>query len=239
MARRGETFPEEERPHGSESPGVIEDEEALERRLPPETRETTSGSIPDAAFPRRELQWTEDEGGASVDRSWYAEGGVTGHRGARGTIRAKAGDIRRQTDAEGNRLWSVTDKPVPENHAHAEIQREPRGRMPSRKDRSQLMEVWRGAIASLTRLRREDPKGRPVLELVPHIGMKIQWRSGRNETPKDVARVESVAEAVRAYVGAGILTEKEAQAEQQRLEQELAAGTQAAQDTYSEIRPGR
>ena len=128
MAKRGEKFPEEERTHGAQSPGVVEDDEELERRLPFGSQGTGGGAIPSAAFPRRDLQWTEEEGGLSVDRSRYTQGGIAGRRGARGTIKAKARDIRRLTDAEGNRLWSITDKPVPENRAHAEIQREARCR---------------------------------------------------------------------------------------------------------------
>lgn len=238
MARRGEKFPEEERTHGTRSPGVVEDDEELERRLPPGERETGGGAIPQAAFPRRELRWTEKEGGASVDRSRYAQGGIAGRRGTRGTIKAKAGDIRRLTDAEGSRLWSITDRPEPGNRAHAEIQREPRGRMPGRADRGRFMEVWRGATALLTTLKEEDPLGKPELQLAPDIGVGVHWRSGRDGNLRRVVQVESVAEAVRAYVGAGIVTEADAAVEQRRLEQELVSRMRATQSPHTGTESG-
>ena len=229
MAKRGERFPEEERTHGAHSPGVVEDDEELERMLPPGERETGGGAIPQAAFPRRDLRWTEEEGGASVDRSQYVQDGVAGRRGTRGTIKAKAGDIRRLTDVEGNRLWSITDRPEPGNRAHAEILREPRGTMPGRAERDRFMEVWRGAIVLLTTMKEEDPLGKPELQLVPDTGVQIHWRSGRDGNLRRILQVESVAEAVRAYVGAGVVTETDAAEEQRRLEQELESGMRAAQ----------
>ena len=238
MARRGEKFPKEECTHGAQSPGVVEDDEDLERRLPPGERETGGGAIPQAAFPRRDLQWTEEEGGASVDRSRYAQGGIAGRRGTRGTIKAKAGDIRRLTDAEGSRLWSITDRPEPGNRAHAEIQREPRGRMPDRADRDRFMEVWRGAIGLLTALKEEDPPGKPVLQLAPDTGVEVHWRSGRDGNLRRVVQVESVSEAVRAYVGAGIVTETDAAAEQRRLEQALESKMRAMQSPHTGTESG-
>lgn len=109
---------------------------------PPGAQETGDGAIPVAAFPRRALRWTGEEGGASVDRCRHAQSG-TADRRKRSTIRARAGDIRKLADEEGNRLWSVTDRPVPGNRAHAEIQREPRGKMPGRAERARFMEAWR------------------------------------------------------------------------------------------------
>ena len=238
MARRGEKFLEEEQTHGAQSPGVVEDDEELERRLPPGERETGGGAVPLAAFPRRELQWTEGEGGASVDRSRYAQGGIAGQRGTRGTIKAKARDIRELTDAEGNRLWSITDRPVPGNRAHAEIQREPRGKMPDRAERNRFIEVWRGAAALLTTLKEKDPLGKPELQLAPDAGVEIHWRWGRSDNLERVVQVESVAEAVRAYVGAGILTEANAAQEQRRLEGELKSGMWASQSTHTGTEPG-
>ena len=233
MAKRGEKFPEEERTHGEQSPGVVEDDEELERRLPPGERETGGGVIPLAAFPREELRGTEEEGGASVDRSQYAQDGIAGRRGTRGTIKAKAGDIRRLTDAEGNRLWSITDRPVPGNRAHAEIQREPRGKMPGRAERDRLIEVWRGAAALLATLKEKDPLGKPELQLASDAGVEVHWRAGRNGNLRRVVQVESVAEAVRAYVGAGIVTEADAAEEQSRLEQELESRMRATQSPHT------
>ena len=238
MARRGEKFPKEERTHGAQSPGVVEDDEELERRLPPGERETGGGAIPQAAFPRRDLQWTEEEGGASVDRSRYAQGGIAGRRGTRGTIKAKAGDIRRLTDAEGNRLWSITDRPMPGNRAHAEIQREPRGKMPGREERDRFMEVWRGAAALLATLKEKDPLGRPELQWVPGTGVEVHWRSGRDRSLRRIVQVESVAEAVRACVGAGIVTEAGAAEEQRRLGQELESRMRATQSPQTGTESG-
>ena len=141
----------------------------------------------------------------------------------RGTIKASAGDVRKLTDAEGHRLWSVTDRPVPGNRAHAEIQREPRGKVPNRAERDRFIKVWRGATVLLTTLKKEDPSGTPELQVVPDSGVEVHWRSGRDKDRRRVVQVESVAEAIRAYVEAGIVTESDAREEQRRLEQELAS----------------
>lgn len=220
MAKRGEKFPEEERTHGAFSPGVVTDDEGLERRLPPGARETPDGTIPRAAFPRRELQWTKDEGGASVDRCRFVDG-ISGRQAIRSTVTAKAEDIRNQTDQEGNRLWSITDRAISDNRAHAEIQREPRGKMPGRAERDRFLELWRGATALLTNLKAQDPHGEPNLQLVPDAGLEVHWRSGQSGILRRVLQVESVAEAVRAYVGAGIVAAERAAAEQHKLEQAL------------------
>ena len=235
MAKRGEKFPEVDRKHGPESPGPVQDDEELERRLPPGEQETENRAIPDTAFQRRELRWTEEEGGASVDRSRYAQGGVAGRRGTRSTIKTTARIIRGQTDESGDRLWSITDRPVPGNPAHAEIRREPRGKMPSKAERRQLMEAWRGATTLLRDLKEKDPAGKPEVHLVPRTGLKLQWRSGQDNSLKGVVRVESVAEAVRAYVGACIMTEAEATQEQRRLEQELEVGAEVKPNPYGRM----
>ena len=238
VAKRGDKFPEEERTHGGQSPGVVEDDEELERRLPPGAREASGGAIPFEAFPLRVLQWTATNGGASVHRSRYAQDGIAGYRGMRSTIKAKAGDIRELTDREGNRLWSITDRPVTDNRAHAEIQREPRGTKPNRAERSRFVEVWRGAVAMLTTLKRDDPQGKPELRLVRDSGVEVHWRSGCGEAPRLIAQVESVAEAVRAYVGAGIVTEADAAKERQKLEQELESRIQTKWDPRAEAKSG-
>lgn len=224
MAKRGEKFPEEERTHGARSPGVVADEEDLERRLPPGGHETRSGAIPQAAFQRRDLQWTKEDGGASVDRCRFAHGRVSDRRAVRSTIKAKADDIRRQTDGQGDRLWSITDRPVPGNRAHAEIQREPRGKMPGRAERNRLLEAWRGAPALLKELRAQDPHGAPELRLIPETGVEIHWRSGGSGKLRRILQVESVAEAIRAYVGAGIVKAADAPVERDKLERALAEG---------------
>lgn len=223
MTKRYEKFPEENRTHGAQSPGVVQDDEDLERRLPPGELEVVGAPPPRSAFPRRELQWTEDDGGASVDRSLYRQDGASGQRGPRSTIKARASDIRELTDAEGIRLWSITDRPEPGNQAHAEVQREPRGKMPSRAERDRFMAAWRGAITLLATLKEKDPLGKPELQLVPDTGLEICWHSEGDGHLQRVVQVESVAEAIRAYTGAGLVSEADAAQEQSRLEQELMA----------------
>ena len=83
------------------------------------------------------------------------------------------------------------------------------------------MQVWRGAIALLKTLKKEDPSGKPELLAVPDRGLELHWRSGHDGHLRRVVQVESVAEAVRAYVGAGLLSEADAAKEQRRLEQDL------------------
>ena len=70
---------------------------------------------------------------------------------------------------------------------------------------------------------------------MPGTGLKLQWRSGQDNSLKGVVRVESVAEAVRAYLGAGIMTEAEAAREQRRLERDLEAGAEVEQDPYGRV----
>ena len=118
------------------------------------------------------------------------------------TCDARTGKFLRNfglTDAEGHRLWSVTDRPVPGNRAHAEIQREPRGKVPNRAERDRFVEVWRGATVLLTTLKKEDPSGTPELQVVPDSGVEVHWRSGQDKDRRRVVQVESVAEAIRAY----------------------------------------
>ncbi len=233
--RVGRKFPEEKRTHGAQSPGVVQDGEELERRLPLGTRETGASPVPVAPFTRRDLQWSEAQGGASVDRCRYAQVEAPGPREPRGTIKAKSGDIRRLTDALGIRLWSITDRPVPGNRAHAEIQREPRGRKPGREERAQFMEVWRGAAALLRTQKGEDPLGKPELRLVRDTGLEIHWRSGHDGQLRRVVQVESVAEAVRAYIGAGLLSEADAAQEQRILQQHLVERSRSRPDRRWEL----
>lgn len=228
MVKRGEKFPDEKEIHGRGSPGVVDDNELLERRLPPGPHEFRSGAVPRQAFTLRELQWTEDEGGASVVRIQYAQGGNTGRRGERSTIAAKARDIRSLADTAGNRLWSIIDRPTPDNPAHAEIQREPRGMKPRRSERDLFLEAWRGADALLENLRAKDQQGEPKLKLVRGIGIEIHWCSGDDGELTRVIQVESVFEAVRAYVAAGILQEQDAPEEVRRLRRGLEPQSNSA-----------
>ena len=217
MVKRGKKFSEEVVFHGDKFPGVIDDEEILERRLPPKSRGFHGDAIPIDAFTRRDLTWTEGDGGASVVRRQFARDGNTGHRGERGAISARAGDIRDLTDHAGNRLWSIIDRPTPESPAHAEVQREPLGKKPSSSERDKFLEVWRGADSLLANLRRNDPHGEPQLKLVAGTGVEIHWRSGNNGTLTKVIQVESVSEAVHAYVASGILREEDAPKELRKL----------------------
>ena len=223
MVKRGERFPDEQEKHGKDSPGIVDDDELLERRLPPGSYEFCSGIVPRKAFTLRELQWTEDEGGASVVRIQYAQGGNAGHRGERSTITAKTRDIRCLADSAGNRHWSIIDRPKLDNPAHAEIQREPQGTKPGRAERDQFLKAWRGADALLKNLRTKDPDGEPELKMVRGTGIEIHWRSGNDGELTRVIQVESVFEAVRAYVAAGILREQDASEESHRLRKAIEA----------------
>lgn len=223
MVKRDERFPDEQVKHGKGSPGIVDDDELLERRLPPGSHEFCSGMVPRQAFTRRELQWTEDEGGASVVRIQYAQGGNAGHQGERGTITARTRGIRCIADSAGNRLWSIIDRPTLDNPAHAEIQREPRGTKPGRSERDQFLEAWRGADALLKNLRTDDPDGEPELKMVHGTGIEIHWRSGNDGELTRVIQVESIFEAVRAYVAAGILREQDALEELRRLRKDMEA----------------
>ena len=100
------------------------------------------------------------------------------------------------------------------------------------------MEVWRGAIGLLTALKEEDPPGKPELKFAPDTGLEIHWRSGRDGNLRRVVQVESVSEAVRAYVGAGIVTEADAAEEQRRLEQALELRVRATQGSHTGTESG-
>lgn len=75
----------------------------------------------------------------------------------------------------------------------------------------------------LTELRARDPRGGPELQLLAETGVEVHWRSGLDGNLRRVLQVESVAEAVCAYVHAGIMKEADAVDEQRRLEQQLAS----------------
>ena len=96
--------------------------------------------------------------------------------------------------------------------------------MPGRAERDRLLEAWRGAPALLKELRAQDPHGRPELRLLPETGIEIHWRSGGSGNLRRILQVESVAEAIRAYVGAGIIKAADASVERNKLEQALAEG---------------
>ena len=110
--------------------------------------------------------------------------------------------------------------------------------MPDKAERNRLMEVWRGAAALLTTLKKKDPLGKPELQLAPDTGVEIHWRSGRSNNLGRVVQVESVAEAARAHVAAGILAEADAVQEQRRLEGELESGMRATQSPHAGTEPG-
>lgn len=205
MVKRGAKFPEEELAGGPDSPGVVEDNEVLERKLPPGNMETSKGEIPREAFTRRDLKWTEECGGASVDRSRHALRGIAGRRGMRNTITAVAGDIRNQTDAPNS--WESRARL---NSARA-----------ARQERDRLIEIWRGAIIALRELKKNDPSGEPALKLAQEIGIEIHWKSGRDGGHKRVIQISSVSEAVQAFVAAGIVTPEKAAEEQRRYEAEI------------------
>lgn len=81
--------------------------------------------------------------------------------------------------------------------------------------------------------------GKPELQVVTDVGVVLRWRSARDDEATRVVQVESVAEAVRAYVRAGIVAEADATKEQQRLEQELALETQTRKPSSHRPEVGR
>ena len=109
--------------------------------------------------------------------------------------------------------------------------------MPSRTDRSRLLEAWRGVAALLAKLKAQDPQGEPELKLLPETGVEIHWRSGLNGNLCRVMQVESVAEAMRACVRAGIVKEADAAEEQHKLEQSLASEPSQAGSVPLHSRP--
>lgn len=217
MAKCGEKFSEEEHTHGDDSPGVVDDGEELERRLPRGEREDSIGAIPRSAFTIDQLRWTKEGGGASVVRCEFAPTGTPSGRGMRSAIVAVTVDIRNQIDEGGNRLWSITDSPVPGNRAHAEIQREPRGRRPKRTERELLIEAWKGASTLLSDLKKQDPNGKPIIKLLRELGIEIHWQSGKNASLTRVVQVESLDEAARACVAAGIFASGDSEQVLRRL----------------------
>ena len=52
----------------------------------------------------------------------------------------------------------------------------------------------------------------------------MHWRSGGSGKLRRILQVESVAEAIRAYVGAGIVKAADAPVERDKLERALAEG---------------
>ena len=111
--------------------------------------------------------------------------------------------------------------------------------MPGRAERNRFMEAWRGSAALLRKLKEKDPLGKPELQLAPDTGVEIHWRSGRSDNLERVVQVESVAEAVRAYIEAEILTEATAAQEQRRLERDLESAMRATQSPHKATEPGR
>ena len=59
--------------------------------------------------------------------------------------------------------------------------------------------------------------------MVRGTGIEIHWRSGNDGELTRVIQVESVFEAVRAYVAAGILREQDASEESHRLRKAMEA----------------
>ena len=180
--RRGEKFPGELRTHGGsevESPGVVEDNERVERRLPPRgERSDREEGIPKSTFPRDDLTWTDEEGGASVTRLKYAPEGSQGWRGGRHTATTRVREIRDLTDDEGMRLYSVEDRPIQDDPAHAEISYEPKGGVPTQAERDQLLKVYRSCKEELLRLKEKDPEGTAKVSWTGEEGARITWRWG-------------------------------------------------------------
>lgn len=220
MAKKGELFPEEIRPSVDGVPGMVGDDEELERRMPG-TSAHGEGEVPVDAFTRRHLTWKDGEGGASVHRSAHVKASVGGRRGTRGTMKAKAGDIRAQVDDAGDRKWQVVASPQEDDPSHAEIYRDPPGKRPSARDREDFLAVWKTTVQELRRCKIEAPDGRATVAASGDGGVRLQWRAKSGQvTP--VGQVESIREAVSALIRAGFIAESNADAEQKRLESEWA-----------------
>ena len=139
MARKGELFEEEKK--GAGSLGPIKDDETLERGVPPRSpneAEDQAEEVPRRVFKREDLKR-----GASVTRRDHDSSGIETKLERHGAVVAKAGDVRGQTDPEGERLWSVTAAVDGEHEAHGHIRREPEGQSVSKKEQWMLRSVFR------------------------------------------------------------------------------------------------
>ncbi len=128
MSRRnvkvGEKFPEEETPQSTHSPGIVRDEEFLERELR-HKNEVYRGIEPtEAAFPRKQLLGRNGSG-LSVTRrdtpSPQSGAGVLNFRKVLQRAYARVGELREICDEGENRMVSIVDAGTKENPSHAEI----------------------------------------------------------------------------------------------------------------------
>ena len=220
MAKEGELFSDERHPWVDGAPGTVGNDEDLERRLPG-AGSFGEGDVPADAFTRGHLTWKEEEGGASVHRSAYVQSSVGGRRGRRGTIRARAGDIRMQVDADGDRKWHVVASPQEDDPSHAEIYRDPPGKRPTGREREDFLALWKTTEEQLRSCRMEMPDGRGTVAAGGDGGVRLQWQA-KSGPVIPIGQVESIREAVNALIRAEVIPESDAQAEQRRLESEWA-----------------
>ena len=224
MARRGELFPDETRPAHGATPGTIDDDEELERRV------AGSGAldeVPTVAFTRSQLTWNGSNGGASVHRTNFVQAAVGGRRGRRGTIKARTGDIRAQADDSGNREWHVVPSPQEDDISHAEIYRDPRGKRPSGRDREDFLAVWNTVAQELRLCKGQMPDGQAKVSANEDGGVRLLWEARSGQT-RPVGQVESIREAIGALVRADIILPSDAKAERERLESDWTNGLEDA-----------
>lgn len=127
MTRRnvklGQKFPEEETLQSPHSPGVVQDEEFVERELRTEGEVHRGVEPTEAAFPRKQLLGRSGSG-LSVTRrkspSPELDTGVASLRRVLHRVYAQAGELRRICE-NGDRIVSIVDAGTEENPRHAEI----------------------------------------------------------------------------------------------------------------------
>ena len=127
MTRRnvklGQKFPEEETLQSRYSPGVVQDEEFVERELRTEGEVYQGVEPTEAAFPRKQLLG-QNGSGLSVTRrkspSPESGSGVANLRRVLHRVYAQAGELRRICE-NGDRIVSIVDAGTEENLRHAEI----------------------------------------------------------------------------------------------------------------------
>lgn len=121
--RLGQKFPEEETLQSSHSPGVVQDEEFVERELRTEGEVYRGVEPTEAAFPRKQLLGRSGSG-LSVTRrkspSPEYGAGVANLRRVLHRVYAQAGELRRICE-NGDRIVSIVDAGTEENPRHAEI----------------------------------------------------------------------------------------------------------------------
>lgn len=127
MTRRnvklGRKFPEEETLQSPHSPGVVKDEEFVERELRTEGEIFRGVEPTEAAFPRKQLLGRSGSGLSVTRRKSPSPEFVTGVANLRRVLHrvyAQTGELRRICE-NGDRIVSIVDAGTEENPCHAEV----------------------------------------------------------------------------------------------------------------------